>query len=108
MNKNFNKLQSNIKERFSVQLIWEEFLKLIKEEAGSRVVETWFKAVCLQKWNPENKTVYLQTPNQFVAKWLQQHYLSLIKTHLARLLHTDNLNLLFTDNSEPIESPLVG
>ena len=25
--------------------IWQEFLKIVREEVGSRVVETWFKAV---------------------------------------------------------------
>lgn len=88
-----------------MQLIWEEFLKLIKEEAGSRIVETWFKAVCLIKWDKSNKTIHLEAPNHFVAKWLQQHYISLIKTHLSRLLHVNNLDLVFTCNSQRIEAP---
>ncbi|MBD3231766.1 chromosomal replication initiator protein DnaA [Candidatus Dependentiae bacterium] len=83
-----------------VQLIWDDFLKLIKEESGSRVVETWFKAVSLQKWEEDTKTVYLKTPNQFVTKWLQQHYTTLIKTHLSRLLHIKDLNLVFLCNSK--------
>ena len=82
-----------------MQLIWEEFLKIIKEEAGSQIVETWFKAVCLKKWDPNNKSVSLLVPNQFVSKWLQTHYSPLIKTHLSRLLHTNDINLHFQCNN---------
>lgn len=78
-----------------VQLIWEEFLKIIKEEFGSQVVETWFKAVKLDRWDQETRTVFLQMPNQFVSKWVKQHYSTIIKTNLSRLLHTENIKLFF-------------
>jgi len=81
-----------------VQLIWEEFLKIIKEEAGSQVVETWFKAVIFKEWDAPNKTVLLKAPNQFVKRWIQQHYIDLIKTHLKRLLNTDLVNVTFVCN----------
>ena len=45
---------------------WEEFLKIIKEESGSRVVDTWFKAVSLRAWDSHANTAYLQAPNAFV------------------------------------------
>lgn len=77
-----------------IQIIWDEFLKILKEEAGSQIVETWFKAVTLTKWNPDTKEVLLQLPNQFVRNWIQEHYLILIKTHLSRLLHTDDLIIM--------------
>jgi len=77
-------------------IIWEEFLKIIKQEAGSQIVETWFKAVSLQDWDPVSKQVILKSPNQFVMKWIQEHYLELLKTHLARLLHTNEIKIFFT------------
>lgn len=79
-----------------MQLIWEEFLKLIKEEAGSQVVETWFKAVTLDGWDPATKNAILTCPNQFVSSWIQDHYIPLIKTHLARLFHTSTINITIT------------
>lgn len=78
-----------------MQLVWDEFLKILREEAGSQIVETWFKAVCLEEWNADEKTVVLRVPNQFVSSWIQEHYLSLLKTHLGRLLHTTSLKFLF-------------
>ncbi len=78
-----------------MHLIWEEFLKIIKEEAGSQVVETWFKAVCLETWDATTHTVTLRVPNQFVSGWIQNHYLELLRTHLARLLHAPVLKFAF-------------
>ncbi len=73
--------------------IWEEFLDIVRQEAGSRVVETWFRAVQLQRWDALEKTVYLQAPNVFVRNWLASNYTKLIQTHLARLLNVDELKV---------------
>ena len=84
-----------------MQLIWEEFLKIIKEEAGSQIVETWFKAVCLESWDSTTNTITLCVPNQFVSRWIQDHYSELLKTHLARLLHAPVFKLNFVCNTQP-------
>ena len=70
-----------------MRLVWDEFLKIIKEEAGSQVVETWFKVVIFENWDPATGLVVLRAPNQFIIKWIQEHYDGLIKKHLARLLN---------------------
>lgn len=87
--------------------IWVEFLKIVREEAGSRVVETWFKAVCLQRWDPYEKIVYLQAPNAFVQDWVKSNYLSLIELHLKRLLSVDQLRVVFTGASPALEPELT-
>ncbi|GMU19548.1 MAG: hypothetical protein AMXMBFR12_07400 [Candidatus Babeliales bacterium] len=93
MSKNYN---VTICERISVvRDIWVEFLKIVKEEAGSRVVETWFKAVCLHRWDPHEKIVHLQAPNAFVQDWIKSNYISLIELHLKRLLSVDQLRIIF-------------
>ncbi|MCK4517404.1 hypothetical protein KAT92_01400, partial [Candidatus Babeliales bacterium] len=38
----------------------------------------------------------MEFPNQFVSNWVQEHYLSLIKTHISRLLHVDTLTISLT------------
>lgn len=83
-----------------LDLVWQEFLKIINEEAGSRIVETWFKVVSLSEWNSDARTVYLKVPNAFVREWLLKNYLSLIKTHLGRLLNESNLNIIFLDQTK--------
>ncbi|MCK4265524.1 chromosomal replication initiator protein DnaA [Candidatus Babeliales bacterium] len=88
-----------------MQLIWDDFLNIIKQEAGTQVVETWFKAVRLERWDKETNTAFLLMPNPFVRKWIQEHYISLIKTHLSRLLHTDSIKLfLFCKTEEKGET----
>jgi len=79
-----------------VQLVWNEFLKIIEKEAGNQVVETWFKAVTLEQWNKETNSAFLLMPNPFVQKWIEEHYSELIKMHLSRLLCAKNLTLFLT------------
>jgi len=83
-----------------IQNIWQDFLKIVREEVGSRVVETWFKAVSLQRWDALHKEVHLQAPNTFVRNWIQQHYLSLFQIHLGRLLHVERPKVIF-DSTVP-------
>ncbi len=78
-----------------MQEIWKEFLAIIREEAGSRVVETWFKAIVLDRWDATERIVYLVAPNSFVRNWVKKHYLSLMMMHLGRLLHVENPRIEF-------------
>lgn len=79
--------------------IWSSFLHIVRDEVGSRVVETWFKAVSLHQWDSVNKCVYLQAPNAFVKNWIQNNYLDLIKVHLGRLLHVEKPDVIFIDDA---------
>jgi len=76
-------------------VIWEEFLKIAREEAGSQVVETWFKAVSLSAINIDRQEITLIMPNSFVSNWIQEHYHSLLVTHLKRLLNTPSVTIIF-------------
>ncbi len=89
----------------AVLFIWEEFLKIIKEEAGSQIVETWFKAVSLDGWNASINTATLRAPNQFVSKWIQEHYTELLKKHLGRLLQAHDLKIFFIINAQTEQFP---
>jgi chromosomal replication initiator protein len=80
--------------------IWQEFLKIAREEAGSRVVETWFKAVSLTQWDAHQKIVHLQAPNEFVKSWLQNNYLPLFQMHLGRLLQVNDPKIILTSERD--------
>jgi len=90
-----------------VETIWDQFLAIIKEEAGSRVVETWFKAVTLQRCDTLQKIVYLRAPNTFVRNWIRSNYTKLIQDHLARLLNIDVVTLVFAESDEQGAKQLV-
>lgn len=80
--------------------LWQEFLKIIREDVGSRVVETWFKAIKCSHWDSLHKTVYLQAPNQFVREWVVNNYEDVCKRNLARLLNVPTLSVVFVKNGE--------
>ncbi len=85
---------------YLVSNIWEEFLKIVREEVGSRVVETWFKAVSLHTWDSLNKTVYLEAPNKFVHEWIENNYIRLIQLHLERLLNIKELKVILVHGNK--------
>lgn len=89
-----------------VRDVWSEFLILAKDEVGSRIVETWFRAVTFNTWDAYQKIVYLQAPNQFIKGWIQSHYMSLLETNLKRLLSVDNLKIVFVDNQQRADADL--
>ncbi len=79
----------------SLDVTWEEFLKIVREEAGNQVVETWFKAVTFERFEPASATVHLAMPNQFVQSWIRDNYHELLKRHLTRLLNVQDIQLKF-------------
>lgn len=90
-----------------VIVIWDEFLKILKEEAGSQLVETWFKSVRLDSWNSSTQHVILRAPNQFVRSWIQEHYVELIKKHLGRLLNATTLKIHILCKEEDTETKSI-
>lgn len=84
--------------------IWEDFLKIVREEAGSRVVDTWFKAVSFYEWDSIEKIAYLRAPNTFVREWMSSNYVELINFHLSRLLNVNSLKVVIVDGAKKISS----
>src|SRR6266478_9607059 len=82
-----------------MHFIWEDFLKIAKEELGSRVVETWFKAVTITRWDSKEKVIYLQAPNAFVCNWLEKNYRPIFQIHLGRLLNVADPKVVFVTTS---------
>lgn len=81
--------------------IWQEFLKIVNEEAGSRIVETWFKAVTLTSWDSNSKTVFLKAPNSFIKEWVMTNYRELMQLHLGRLFSEATIKIIFIEDSKP-------
>jgi chromosomal replication initiator protein len=86
--------------------LWQEFLKILCAEVGSRVVETWFKAVSLVRWDAHTKVVYLRAPNVFVRDWIDGHYQPLFKQHLGRLLNEVTVTVIFIDQETTTAEPV--
>jgi len=82
--------------------MWQEFLTIIREEVGSRVVDTWFNVLVLKGHDILRKEVYLEAPNAFIREWVNKNYLMLCQTHLARLLHIPAVKVLISDTRSSI------
>lgn len=80
-----------------IDVLWQDFLKIMREEAGSRVVETWFKAVKPIRFDALKKVFYLAAPNPFVREWLSTKYLDLCRHHLGRLLNESSIQIVFEE-----------
>lgn len=77
--------------------IWKEFLNIVRQEAGSRVVETWLKAVSINHWDDAKKIIYIQTPNKFVKDWISKNYLKIFEDNLKRLFNVSEVTIKFLD-----------
>ena len=83
--------------------IWQDFLKIIKEEVGTRVVETWIKAVTISRYDNLTGGIYLSAPNLFVKNWVESNYKDLFQKHLRRLLGVEKITVYFSlANADPI------
>ncbi len=80
--------------------IWQDFLDIIRKEMGSRVVETWFKAISLDQWDMNSRRVYLVAPNAFVRDWVQKNYMGAIRLHLGRLLNVQDPTVFIETTSK--------
>ena len=84
----------------AIDQIWKDFLDIVKQEEGSRVVETWLKAVVLTQWDAREKIVYIRAPNNFVKEWVRNNYIKLFHEHLSRLFAVDSLQVTFLEADE--------
>ena len=79
--------------------VWNEFLRVVGDEVGNCVVETWFKAVSISRWDKLEGVVYLSVPNAFVSGWIKTHYMQLLQVNLGRLLSATVSKVIFLDQS---------
>lgn len=90
-----------------MQSTWDALLTIIKEEMGSRVVETWFKAISCVAWDSREKRLLLKAPNSFVEDWVTQKYLTTIERHAARLLNEQRVSVSFSKESTTVPATIA-
>lgn len=87
-----------------LESIWKEFLNIVRQEKGSRVVETWFKAVSIHHWDDAKKIMYIQAPNKFVKDWISNNYTKIFEENLQRLLHESDVSIQYIDTYPELKS----
>lgn len=88
------------------EMLWFEFLALVREEAGIRVLETWFRALNLHCWDATAHKVYIQAPNAFVRDWITAHFQPMVTRIFSRLLHSGEVKVfIMLADEQPVVQP---
>ena len=85
--------------------VWEKIQGPIKEKIGSSTYETWFSS--LQVRAKDEKTLIVETPDEFFKNWIIEHYLSLIKETLTAASEKE-IALEFSVNSRFVKEQTPG
>ncbi len=67
--------------------VWDNCLQFIKDNVSLQSFNTWFAPI-----NPvklENNILTIQVPSQFFYEWLEEHYITLLKTAIKKELGQD-------------------
>lgn len=71
----------------SFDKIWENCLKIIKDNIGHQAFKTWFEPIKPVKL--EGNVLTIQVPSQFFYEWLEENYITLLKTTIKKELGSD-------------------
>ena len=64
--------------------IWEDCLKMIKDNINPQSYKTWFEPIKPVAY--ENDILTIQVPSQFVYEYLESHYISLLRLTINKVL----------------------
>jgi chromosomal replication initiator protein len=68
----------------NVEKIWQNCLKLIKDNVSAQNFKTWFEPIKAIKL--DNKVLTIEVPSQFVYEWLEENYLDLLRKTIKKEL----------------------
>lgn len=66
------------------ETLWARCLEIIRDNVSEQVFMTWFEQIRPQGWDGVQLTVDL--PSQFFYEWIEEHYSSLIKKTVQKVL----------------------
>jgi len=69
--------------------LWDECLKIIKENVTQQQFKTWFMPIVFESFSPETKTLLVQVPSSYVYEFLEQYYVGLLSKVLAHVFGTN-------------------
>jgi chromosomal replication initiator protein len=85
--------------------VWENCLKIIKDNINYQSFKTWFLPIKPVKLKDNILTI--QVPSQFFFEWLEEHYVGLLKKTLRKELGNEGRleYSIIMDNSEGENEP---
>ena len=64
--------------------VWDNCLQTIRRNVNLQSYKTWFEPI--KSIRLENHALTIQVPNKFFYEWLEEHYVSLLKTTIRKEL----------------------
>jgi chromosomal replication initiator protein len=84
--------------------LWEKILLSIKEKVNPQSFETWIKP--LKALSVQDDELTIQVPNRFFQDWIQDNYLSMLKTSLLEETQKHfSINFSCSPTTKPASSP---
>jgi len=85
--------------------VWENCLKVIKDNIHYQSYKTWF--VPIQPLKLESSVLTIQVPSQFFYEWLEEHYINLLKKTIKKELGSEGRleYSIIMDNSFQSDNP---
>jgi chromosomal replication initiator protein len=86
--------------------VWENCLKVIKDNINYQSFKTWFEPI--KPIKIENNALTIQVPSQFFYEWLEEHYITLLKKTIKKELGLEGRleYSIIMDNSTVSSSPI--
>lgn len=88
---------------FEKNIFWDRLLKGIEERVNVQSFNTWFKPLTLDELT--DNSLVISVPQEYFASWLEEHYLSLIRSICRSLLGHDILVRFVVASSPFSEAP---
>ena len=88
----------------SHKALWDNCLKLIRQNVSEQIFKTWFEPIVFEKYDEHNSTLLVQVPSPYVYEYLEQHFVQLMGWALNQGFHA-NVRLtyrLVTDKAHKI------
>ncbi len=67
--------------------VWENCLKIIKDNISFQSFKTWFEPI--KPISLDDNVLTIQVPSQFFYEWLEEHFISLLKSTIKKELGTN-------------------
>ncbi|KAA3621926.1 MAG: chromosomal replication initiator protein DnaA, partial [Bacteroidetes bacterium] len=64
--------------------VWDRCLQNIRKNVNGRSFKTWFEPI--KPVRLEDNSLTIQVPNRFFYEWLEEHYVSLLRTSIRQEL----------------------
>lgn len=68
----------------TAELAWDKCLEIIKDNISYQKFKSWFEPIKPVSLNEETLTI--QVPSQFWYEWLEEHYYTMLRSTLAKVL----------------------